>query len=259
MPQQKWKDAVISVLQEAKRAMHYAEIAQEIQRQGLRTDFGATPNNTVYATIGKVMKDGDAGAQIVKVGMGEFMWRQSEGPKQIREEETPSESERGLIKALGMYWRRTWVEWVTKPKLLGTQTEGAVQVDFAEQLAVYLLHDGREVVYVGRASDNRLGGRLGEHTRDRLNGRWDRFSWFGMRHVDDKGQLGPITQIETFTAESLIGTLEALLIEGLEPRQNRRRGDDFQAVEYLQVEDPLILKKRKTSLAKEMAEAVETR
>ncbi len=34
--------------------------------------------------------------------------------------------------------------------------------------------------------------------------------------------------------------MEALLIEGLEPPQNRRRGDDFDGVEYLQAEDPRI-------------------
>jgi hypothetical protein len=37
---------------------------------------------------------------------------------------------------------------------------------------------------------------------------------------------------------SLIGTLEALLIEALEPPQNRKRGDDFSLVEYLQDVDP---------------------
>jgi hypothetical protein len=42
----------------------------------------------------------------------------------------------------------------------------------------------------------------------------------------------------------LIVTMEALLIEGLEPRQNRKRGDDFRAVEFLQVEDPEIQKRR---------------
>jgi hypothetical protein len=40
----------------------------------------------------------------------------------------------------------------------------------------------------------------------------------------------------------LIATMEALLIEGLEPPQNRKRGDDFRAVEFLQVEDPEIQK-----------------
>ena len=38
----------------------------------------------------------------------------------------------------------------------------------------------------------------------------------------------------------LIVTMEALLIEGLEPPQNRKRGDGFRAVEFLQVEDPEI-------------------
>ena len=32
------------------------------------------------------------------------------------------------------------------------------------------------------------------------------------------------------------------MIEGLEPPQNRKRGDDFSAVEFLQVEDPDIQK-----------------
>jgi hypothetical protein len=37
--------------------------------------------------------------------------------------------------------------------------------------------------------------------------------------------------------------LEAILIEALEPRQNRKRGDDLSAVEYIQKEDPEIQKK----------------
>lgn len=43
---------------------------------------------------------------------------------------------------------------------------------------------------------------------------------------------------EAFNLNNLIATMEALLIEGLEPPQNRKRGDDFGAVEFLQVEDP---------------------
>jgi hypothetical protein len=31
--------------------------------------------------------------------------------------------------------------------------------------------------------------------------------------------------------------MEAVLVEGLEPRQNLEQGDDFQAIEFLQVED----------------------
>lgn len=42
----------------------------------------------------------------------------------------------------------------------------------------------------------------------------------------------------------MIPALEAILIEALEPRQNRKRGDDLSAVEYMQKEDPAIQKKR---------------
>lgn len=36
----------------------------------------------------------------------------------------------------------------------------------------------------------------------------------------------------------------AILIEALEPRQNRKRGDDLSAVEYIQREDPEIQRKK---------------
>jgi hypothetical protein len=36
----------------------------------------------------------------------------------------------------------------------------------------------------------------------------------------------------------MIATMEALLIEALEPPQNRKRGDDFSVMEYIQDVDP---------------------
>ena len=38
--------------------------------------------------------------------------------------------------------------------------------------------------------------------------------------------------------------LESILIESLEPRQNRKRGDDLSSAEYVQKIDPEIEKKR---------------
>jgi hypothetical protein len=52
----------------------------------------------------------------------------------------------------------------------------------------------------------------------------------------------------------VVTTMEALLIEGLEPPQNRRRGDDFRAVEYLQAEDPEMGKRRMVSLLAEISD-----
>jgi hypothetical protein len=75
-----------------------------------------------------------------------------------------------------------------------------------------------------------------------LAARWDRFSWFGLLPVSESGQLGELPAV--FEAAKMIPALEAILIEALEPRQNRKRGDDLSAVEYIQREDPEIQKKR---------------
>ena len=47
-----------------------------------------------------------------------------------------------------------------------------------------------------------------------------------------------------YQAATIIPALEAILVEALEPRQNRKRGDDLAAVEYIQRVDPEIEKKR---------------
>ena len=109
-------------------------------------------------------------------------------------------------------------------------------MDFGNQRGIYILYDHHTVVYVGRSVDRPLGKRLYEHTIDRLGSRWDRFSWFGLLDVTDDGTLEEIP-IQV-TLPSLIATLEALLIEALEPPQNRKRGDDFSVMEYIQDVDP---------------------
>jgi hypothetical protein len=45
-------------------------------------------------------------------------------------------------------------------------------------------------------------------------------------------------------AAMFIPALEAILVEAVEPRQNRKREDDLAAVEYVQLEDPEIKKRR---------------
>lgn len=256
-----WKEAIIDVLEAEGQAMHYADIAEEIQRRKLRSSFGATPANTVYTVLHEtIKKDGDE-ALFIKSGVGEFMLRRTATPsKKVGGAPTSLKAEDiaetgGIIKAFGMFWRREWVDWTSKPKLMGWQQEGAKPVDFAEQKGVYLLHDGREVVYVGRMTENRLGARLFEHTKDRLNGRWERFSWFGLFDVTDEGTLAD-RGLSSLTTEDVIVTMEALLIEGLEPRQNRKRGDAFRAVEYLQVLDPELAKKAKKKLVEELVSKI---
>lgn len=159
-------------------------------------------------------------------------------------EEIQNEDETGFLNAFGMFWRRDEVDWELRGQaLLGAQLKASDSINFAEQVGVYILYAGDRVTYVGRVTDQRLGPRLWEHTRDRLTGRWDRFSWFGVRGVTDEGQLGSVPARD-FDVTMLVATMEALLIEGLEPPQNRRRGDGFNATEFIQVTDPEVERRR---------------
>ena len=112
----------------------------------------------------------------------------------------------------------------------------ASSVDFGKQKGIYILYDHHTVSYVGRATDRPLGKRLYEHTLDRLSGRWDRFSWFGLLNVTQEGNLRELSLNVSLSAT--VATLEALLIEALEPPQNRKRGDDFSGIEFIQDIDP---------------------
>jgi len=253
MPDLSWKDAINRVLQQHGEAMHYAEIADAIVAQGLRTEVGATPASTVNAIIsGSIQIDG-ARSKYERVERGRYRLRSAErsGVKALRVEPTEVETETGLINAFGMYWSRSQVLWTSTPRILGQQQAGSKSVDFCSQRGVYLLHDGRTVVYVGRTTDQPLGIRLRQHVSDRLGSRWERFSWFGVYPVSGEGVLNS-SAVGQYDMTMLIVTMEALLIEGLEPPQNRKRGDDFRAVEFLQVEDPELQKSKVLSLMEEL-------
>jgi hypothetical protein len=246
-----WKKAIDKVL-ETSGPLHYKDIADKIISNGLRTNIGATPGATVNAQISVSIKKLGDKSPYVRVDKGTFTLAKNISTVLKTDDSDSSdgiEDQYEIVSSFGMYWRREALEWVSSPKLLGMQQIGATPVDFNKQLGIYLLYDGREVIYVGRSTDRPLGRRLYEHTLDRLSARWDRFSWFGLIPVSSGGSLGSLPS--SFEASKLIPALEAILIESLEPRQNRKRGDDLAAVEYLQVEDPDIQKK----VAKSMLES----
>lgn len=250
-----WRDAVIEVLKNSPEAMHYADIAEAIADQELRTEFGATPATAVNVAISLSLQNEGTNSPFIKVERGRYWLRAlaqtpTPPPAPVGQPQPTEPDETGLINAFGMYWSRSSVLWTSTPRILGQQQAGSTAVNFCDQKGVYLLHDGRTVVYVGRTTDQPLGVRLRQHISDRLNGRWDRFSWFGVYSVDDNGGLNTAASV-SYDLSMLIVTMEALLIEGLEPPQNRKRGDDFRAVEFLQVEDPDI---QKTEILKLMDE-----
>jgi len=244
-----WKNAINKIL-EGSEPLHYKEITEKIISDELRTSLGATPAATVNAQISNSIKrDGDS-SPYIRVAKGTFTLANKTSATLSEQETYPDiksesldeeEGQYAIVSSFGMFWRREAVEWTSTPKVLGMQQIGATPVDFCKQVGIYLLYDGREVIYVGRTTDRPLGRRLYEHTLDRLSTRWNRFSWFGLLPVSDSGTLGELPDV--FEASKMIPALEAILIEALEPRQNRKRGDDLAAVEYQQKEDPEIKKK----------------
>lgn len=244
-----WKEAISKVLEQSNTPLHYNEITERIIDENLRKKLGATPSATVNAQISASIKHKGDQSPYVRMGKGIFTIKQRTSNTVISPKLTPNvaesdedEEQYEIITSFGMFWNREGVEWGPMPKLLGVQKIGATPVDFCKQLGIYLLYDGREVIYVGRTTDRPLGKRLYEHTLKRLSTRWNRFSWFGLLPVKPDGSLKPLP--ETYDAAKLIPAFESILIEALEPRQNRKRGDDLEAVEYFQQIDPEIEKKK---------------
>jgi hypothetical protein len=254
-----WPEAIQQVLSASEDALHYEDITNRIIELGLRTNLGATPSFTVSSAISTSLKKKGENSPFIRVSEGMYHLRSlnrvsiAPTPKQSDSSFLGTEDEsHDIITSLGMFWRRDAVDWGSNPKVLGMQRIGSTPVDFCNQLGIYLLYDGREVIYVGRSSDRPLGIRLFEHTKDRLATRWDRFSWFGLKPVSESGELKPIAA--SYSSQLIITALEALLIEALEPRQNRKRGDDLSAVEYIQMEDPNIERRRKNAILQSLIE-----
>lgn len=156
--------------------------------------------------------------------------------------EIEKENKSKIIKIFGMFWDRTKINWADG-KMEGQQNSKSDPLDFTNVRGIYLLYDGREVVYVGQALDSSILKRLKDHTRDRLSGRWNRFSWFGIDGINPDGSIAKVEDVFNVNLGDLINSLEGILIEGLEPRQNRKQGNKF-GDEYIQVIDYEIQKEQ---------------
>lgn len=147
--------------------------------------------------------------------------------------------------SFGIYWERD-AEW-SPTKLYGEHLPDPINkkrpgvVNFAKQDAVYLLHHDREIVYVGQTVGTTAGlaERLRAHTRSpTLHSRWNRFSWFGFRkviHDESGGGLVEAHLATGFTVRELMSVVEAILIEAVEPRNNRQGSKGFKDLAYGQV------------------------
>ena len=238
-----WEKAILKVLEDSDRAMHYRDITSEIVDKGLRSseNIGATPANTVNAIIhGPKLAD-----KVVSLGGGKYILQSHvapnpsmiSAPDKIMEDEETDVSD-ALITAYGRFWSREKWEQNNK-KMYGTSlvTTNAQCIDFSNHSGIYMLHMGNQVIYVGKATNLRT--RIDAHTRDKKRNKWDRFSWFSIQDLECG--LEELNK-KTLTSDALLDTLEALLIEVLGPERNKQDGNNFIDKEFEQVDEKDFLK-----------------
>lgn len=135
-----------------------------------------------------------------------------------------------LIRAYGEFWDPEPVDWGK----VGAGNRGRLEgrfgpaskpttVDVWDQRGIYVLHHDWRVVYVGKTGKTSLGSRIRTHLADGLAGRWDSFSWYGVRGVAATGELTKLAVQKNVQTSDVIASFEALLIAVTEPPQNRRK------------------------------------
>ena len=144
-----------------------------------------------------------------------------------------------MIKNIGLLWNEADVFWGAsghRGTLLGLPTHNltAGPVDFREQIGIYVLYADFEIVYVGQTGtgSQRLWARLRAHRRDDLAGRWNKFSWFGMRVVRSDCQLGVEGKRWRAGLAEVLNQMEAIIIHTAEPPLNRQGGRFGDEVEW---------------------------
>jgi len=131
----------------------------------------------------------------------------------------------------GLFWREDEVLWFPGAgakngfRILGRRGshKPVVQVaDFRHQRGIYILYGDYGPHYVGLARKRPLGDRLKDHLSNKLEGKWDRFSWFGFKSVMKKKNDDGLQQLREEVPEhakiaphKLIGDIEALLIKAM--------------------------------------------
>lgn len=155
-----------------------------------------------------------------------------------------------LIRSVGLFWKETDVYWGagnSAGSLLGVPSNGktSAPIDFRQQIGLYVLYADYKVVYVGQVGSGKMSlfGRLKQHRRDDLAGRWDRFSWFGIRVVHYNAKGVPYLAKSSMTLKpqltDVLNHIEAILIHSVEPPLNRQGGRFGENVtRYHQVRDP---------------------
>ena len=151
------------------------------------------------------------------------------------------------IRNFGHFWNRDLVNWGNPGRNRGGDLRGyrivnrrARVTDFREQIGLYVLYgENREVLYIGQTGSGarKLFLRLRDHTKDHLRDRWDNFSWFGFRRVNNNGSLSEAQRPDSLVqarSSAALDEIESVLLQLFEPRLNKQGSKWTTTQEYLQ-------------------------
>ncbi len=117
------------------------------------------------------------------------------------------------------------------------------KVDFRDQMGIYVLYEKFEnPIQIGQSKN--IFDRLNQHRKDHLRNRWAFLTWFGFYKVGKKNKLLVKKDVaaelrRTVKLEESLNEIEAVLIQVMEPRLNRRGANWKKVKEYLQIDDSL--------------------
>lgn len=136
-----------------------------------------------------------------------------------------------MIRTIGLYWNVDDVFWgkgQRRGRLLGIpeKRRRSHPVDFREQIAIYVLYADFQPIYAGQVGSGkqRLFDRLKQHRNGDLRGRWNRFSWYGLRSVLNTGKLSNANKRFHPKLADVLNHVEGILVDATEPGQNRQSG-----------------------------------
>lgn len=173
-----------------------------------------------------------------------------------------------IIANMGLFWSRDHVRWkghrgIGPARLAGKRRSAKTKgdVDFWKQTGVYALYADYRLVYVGQAGltdKSCIGNRLKQHLTDELSGRWNLFSWFGLKPVDRANTLMRPKKLTQTRESHLANVLEGIIIEVAEPPMNSQKGRFGRRVErFIQVDDSAQLKEEVGATMNDKIESLE--
>ncbi len=189
------------------------------------------------------------------------------------------ETKKLFIKNYGLFWKLDDIV-VRKSNGLGQligkkKHDQDYKVNFSEQTGFYALYDDAfNLVYFGQVGKQKnttrtLQIRLKEHYKDHLSGRWSRFSWFGIKSVNEsmKDKNGfytldsnePIDKDEANSTDersNFLNQVEAIVIAVSEPPNNRQGGSFLEAQQFLQHRDEKALGLSTEDMLRDMYKAI---